>query len=98
MFVVEVELEAAFKGNSAGFLGPGHRGCWILPRGLCADEIDILRIEVGVFLELKGNVLVISIILAEIKVGEVEEWGSHSFACFLILFQKLYNTPAINSK
>lgn len=98
VLVVEVALEAAFKWTWTVFLGSWDWAHWFFPRGRCVDKVGILRIEVGVFLCLKWDVLVKSIILAEIKVGEVEKWWSHSLGCFLILFEKLYNTHAIISQ
>ena len=73
MFLMEVALEAALEWACTGFLGSGHWAHRIFPGGLSANKIGILRIEVGVFLCLKGDVLIKSIILAEIKVGEVEK-------------------------
>lgn len=70
---MEVALEAALEWACTDFLGSGHWAHRIFPGGLSANKIGILRIEVGVFLCLKGDVLIKSIILAEIKVGEVEE-------------------------
>lgn len=89
VFLMEVALEAALERAGTGFLGSRHWAHWIFPGGLCADKIGILRIEVGVFLCLKGDVLIKSIILAEIKVGEVEEWWSHSFGCFFNFVWKI---------
>lgn len=82
VFVMEVALEAALEWAWTVFLRSGHWVHWFLPMCLCANKIGILRIVVGVFLCLKWDVLIKSIILAEIKVGEVEKWWSHSLGWF----------------